>query len=83
MTAAATIRNVFGASVALVFTVAQSGGVSTPNQMLGDETRPVDVVIALDTSGSMQNLLDATRARIWDVVNELGRMKPTLAVHIL
>jgi len=53
-----------------------------PNQILGDETRPVDVVIALDTSGSMENLLDATRARIWDVVNELGRMKPTPELRV-
>ncbi|MCH7779214.1 MAG: VWA domain-containing protein [Acidobacteria bacterium] len=86
MKAADTIRNVFGAWVALVFTitlsVAQSGGVSVPNQILGDETRPVDVVIALDTSGSMENLLDATRARIWDVVNELGRMKPTPELRV-
>lgn len=86
MKAAGTIRNVLGAWVALVFTitlsVAQSGGVSVPNQILGDETRPVDVVIALDTSGSMENLLDATRARIWDVVNELGRMKPTPELRV-
>lgn len=46
------------------------------------ETRPVDVVVMLDTSGSMENLLDATRARVWDVVNELGRMKPTPELRV-
>ena len=46
------------------------------------ETRPVDVVVVLDTSGSMENLLDATRARLWDVVNELGRMQPTPELRV-
>ncbi len=40
------------------------------------ETRPVDVVIALDTSGSMEGLLDAVRARLWDIVNELAGFEP-------
>jgi len=39
-------------------------------------TRPVDIVVALDTSGSMDGLLDATRARIWDVVNTLAKLQP-------
>jgi hypothetical protein len=46
------------------------------------ETRTVDVVVVLDTSGSMENLLDATRARLWDVVNELGRMQPTPELRV-
>jgi len=46
------------------------------------ETRPVDVVVVLDTSGSMQNLLDGTRARLWDVVNELSRMQPTPELRV-
>ena len=49
---------------------------------IAQETRPVDVVVMLDTSGSMENLLDATRARVWDVVNELGRMKPTPELRV-
>lgn len=46
------------------------------------ETRPVDVVVILDVSGSMQNLLDSTRARVWDVVNELSRMRPTPELRV-
>jgi hypothetical protein len=49
---------------------------------VADETRPVDVVVAVDVSGSMEKLLDATRARIWDVVNELGKMKPTPELRV-
>jgi len=46
------------------------------------ESRPVDVVIALDTSGSMEQLIDAARARVWDVVNELGRLTPTPELRV-
>jgi len=49
---------------------------------MAQETRPVDVVVMLDTSGSMENLLNATRARVWDVVNELARMKPTPELRV-
>lgn len=38
---------------------------------------PVDLVICLDTSGSMTQLIDSARAKLWDVVNELARAKPT------
>ena len=46
------------------------------------DTRPVDVVIALDTSGSMENLIDAARARLWDIVNEFARMTPTPELRV-
>ena len=45
-------------------------------------TRPVDVVVVLDTSGSMEDLLDATRARIWDVINTLGKLMPTPELRV-
>jgi hypothetical protein len=38
--------------------------------------RHVDVVIALDVSGSMSGLIDSAKQRLWDVVNELGRAQP-------
>ncbi len=39
-------------------------------------TRPVDVVIALDVSGSMSGLIESAKQRLWDIVNELGRARP-------
>src|SRR5262249_10861534 len=46
-----------------------------------DETKPaapnIDVAICLDVSGSMNGLIDSTKAKLWDIVNELGRVKPT------
>ena len=52
------------------------------NTVFSDETRAVDVVICLDTSGSMENLLDSARARLWDVVNELARLTPTPELRV-
>jgi hypothetical protein len=40
------------------------------------EERPVDIVICLDTSGSMQGLIESAKQKLWDIVNELGRAKP-------
>lgn len=38
--------------------------------------RPVDLAICLDTSGSMDGLIDAARQKIWEIVNDLARAKP-------
>lgn len=44
--------------------------------------RAVDVVICLDTSGSMEDLIDAARARVWDVIGELSRLEPTPELRV-
>ena len=36
----------------------------------------IDVVIALDVSGSMDGLIDSAKQRLWDIVSELGRAQP-------
>ena len=41
------------------------------------QARAVDLVICLDISGSMDGLIDSAKLRLWDIVNELARMKPT------
>ena len=41
------------------------------------QSRPaVDVVIAMDVSGSMSGLIDSAKQRLWDVVNTFGRAQP-------
>jgi hypothetical protein len=42
----------------------------------------VDLVIALDTSGSMRGLIDATRAQLWNAVRLLGRAQPQPIVRV-
>jgi hypothetical protein len=46
---------------------------------------PVDLAICLDTSGSMENLIESTKQHIWSVVNELAlaRPQPRLRVALL
>ena len=37
----------------------------------------IDLAIALDTSGSMQPLIDAVSLKLWDIVHDVARLKPT------
>ena len=39
--------------------------------------KPIDLVICIDTSNSMDGLIDSAKSRLWDIVNELARLKPT------
>jgi len=41
-----------------------------------EQKQPVDLVIALDVSGSMSGLIDSARQRLWDIVNELAQANP-------
>lgn len=54
-------------------------------QLPEEQGRPVDLVIALDVSGSMSGLIESAKQRLWDVVNELARAqpKPDLRIAIL
>ena len=36
----------------------------------------IDVVIALDVSGSMSGLIESAKQRLWNIVNDLGRAQP-------
>jgi hypothetical protein len=50
-----------------------------------DSRRDLDLVIALDVSGSMEGLIDSAKQRLWDVTNELAQARPVpnLRVAIL
>ncbi len=40
-----------------------------------DPATDVDLVICLDVSGSMNGLIDSAKIRLWDIVNELAKLK--------
>lgn len=40
------------------------------------ESRPIDLVICLDVSGSMNGLVDSAKIKLWEVVNEMARLRP-------
>lgn len=44
--------------------------------------QPIDVVVCLDTSGSMRGLIDSARQNIWAIVNDLALAKPTPKLRI-
>lgn len=44
--------------------------------------RPVDVVICLDTSGSMQQLIDACRRKLWDLCSVLAQARPAPRLRV-
>ena len=46
------------------------------------ESRDVDLVLCLDTSGSMEGLLDSARARLWDIVNEVSEREPDARLRV-
>lgn len=47
-----------------------------------DASRPVDVVICLDTSGSMQQLIDACRRKLWDLCSVLAQARPAPRLRV-
>lgn len=42
----------------------------------------IDLVICLDTSGSMSSLIDSARGRLWDIVNRLNEIAPHAEVRV-
>jgi hypothetical protein len=46
------------------------------------EGKPIDLVLCLDVSGSMNGLIDSAKLRLWDIVNEMARLKPTPVLRV-
>ncbi|HVK16053.1 MAG TPA: vWA domain-containing protein [Fimbriiglobus sp.] len=44
---------------------------------VAEKPRAIDLVVCLDVSGSMNGLIDSAKIKLWDIVNELARVKPT------
>ena len=57
-------------------------GASASDSVEGRGSVPVDIVICLDTSGSMSDLIDSARGRIWNLVTELAKAKPTPRLRV-
>jgi Mg-chelatase subunit ChlD len=47
-----------------------------------EQRRDVDLVIALDVSGSMEGLIESAKQRLWDITNELAQARPTPALRV-
>lgn len=62
--------------------LAASAAVTPAAPVPAQSSKPVDLVICLDCSGSMNGLLDSARLKLWDVVNELAKIKPTPVLRV-
>lgn len=62
------------AALILVAAGAAAGSAAPPPK---DQPKDVDLVICLDVSGSMNGLIESARIKLWEVVNELAKIKPT------
>src|SRR5436190_3797574 len=55
-------------------------GALAPPARAADKTKKtadIDVVICLDVSNSMDGLIASAKVKLWDIVNDLGKIKPT------
>jgi hypothetical protein len=53
-----------------------------PATQSAERPKPVDLVICLDSSGSMDGLLDSTRRKIWDVASMLAQAQPAPRLRV-
>jgi hypothetical protein len=44
--------------------------------------KPVDVVLCLDTSSSMDGLIDSAKRKLWAVVNDMAKMEPMPSLRV-
>ena len=94
MKALAYIPTLAVALVAALFAGGYGNAAVSPNSASGQvpsdvevrdpagQRRPVDLVICLDTSGSMTALIDSARAKLWEVINELAQADPTPRLRV-
>jgi hypothetical protein len=47
-----------------------------------EKSKPVDVVLCLDVSSSMDGLVDSAKRKLWAVVNDLAKMQPTPELRV-
>jgi hypothetical protein len=47
-----------------------------------EKGRPVDVVLCLDTSNSMDGLIDSAKRKLWTIVNDLAKIEPAPTLRV-
>ena len=69
---------ILGLAVAIAFPVAMSAAPLPP----AEKGKPVDVVLALDTSNSMDGLIDSAKRKLWAIVNDLAKIEPAPTLRV-
>lgn len=47
-----------------------------------DKSKPVDVVLCLDTSNSMDGLIDSAKRKLWAIVNDIAKLEPAPTLRV-
>jgi len=74
--AGVAVLGLFGV-VAAVPSLAPAADQSDKANPVAEKGQPVDVVLCLDTSNSMDGLISSAKTKLWAVVNDLIKVKPT------
>lgn len=59
--------------------VAVGRAAPNPTEAVG---KPIDVAICLDTSGSMEGLIESAKLKLWTIVNDLAKVEPTPVLRV-
>src|SRR5688572_8018964 len=59
-------------------------GLARPATAAVPDARPakIDVVLCLDVSNSMDGLISSAKLKLWDIVNDLARIKPAPELRV-
>src|SRR5689334_17339066 len=68
--------------LATILAVLTVGLVAAPVSAADNPAPVVEVVLCLDVSSSMNHLIDSAKAKLWDIVNDLGTAKPTPRLRV-
>ncbi|MGB2824524.1 MAG: vWA domain-containing protein [Phycisphaerae bacterium] len=72
-------------SVLIVLAILMTAGAALAAEAKAPEAemkKHIDLVICLDTSGSMRGLIESAKQKLWAVVNELATAKPRPALRV-
>ena len=61
------------ASAVVALTATAARAVPAPEP----KSQAIDVVVCLDVSGSMNGLIDSAKRKLWTIVNDLAKIRPT------
>jgi len=82
------LRQIAWLAAAAYTLLVSSGGVAyadppqAPAREVAPEDNPIDVVLCLDVSGSMDGLINSAKLQLWNIVLELSRLKPTPKLRV-
>jgi len=68
----------FGRIAAIVACLCGSTAVSHA----GEKAKTVEIAICLDTSGSMEGLIESAKIQLWTIVNQFARVQPTPVLRV-